>query len=154
MILTNTVATSVVLNGTSTSATVPADTQAPLGYSPLSNGESWIGAAATGVNVGAAVTATATTTLDWSTTGFFQVNYPATTLAVTYAFSNVMIGQTIRVITTQGSSSASTVTWPSGIVWAGGGAGVPTASTSAVDIATITCIALGSYIGRVVKAYA
>ena len=41
MILFNTVATSVVLNGVTSTVNGPADTLAPLGFSPSSNGEHW-----------------------------------------------------------------------------------------------------------------
>ena len=45
MILSNSVPMSASLNGVTTTVNVPADSQAPLGYLPTSNGESWIGLA-------------------------------------------------------------------------------------------------------------
>ena len=134
MILSNTVATSVVLNGATSTVNTPADTLAPLGFGVVSNGENWRGWPGTNQPVVAAVTATATTNLDWSQGGLFQVNYPATTLAVTFTFTNVQVGQTIQMWSKQSASSASTVTWPSGIIWYGGGSGVPSTSTSAIDL--------------------
>ncbi len=153
MILSNTVATSVVLNGATSTVNTPADTLAPQGFGVVSNGENWRGWPGPNQPVVPAVTATATTNLDWSQGGLFQVNYPATTLAVTFTFTNVQVGQTIQMWSKQGASSASTVTWASGIIWYGGGSGVPSTSTSAIDITMITCIAPGSYVGQVQKAY-
>ena len=151
MILSNTVATSVVLNGATSTVNTPADTLAPLGFGVVSNGENWRGWPGPNQPIVPAVTATATTNLDWSQGGLFQVNYPASTLAVTFTFTNVQVGQTIQMLSTQGGTSASTVTWPSGITWVGGGAGVPSTSTGYVDLTTITCIAVGTYIGNVQK---
>ena len=102
MILSNTVATSVVLNGATSTVNTPADTLAPLGFGVVSNGENWRGWPGPNQPVVPAVTATATTNLDWSQGGLFQVNYPATTLAVTFTFTNVQVGQTIQMWSKQG----------------------------------------------------
>ena len=64
MILSNTVATSVVLNGATSTVNTPADTLAPAGWSPVSNGESWIAAPGT-VEATATPTFAAAQTIDW-----------------------------------------------------------------------------------------
>ena len=64
MILSNTVATSVVLNGATSTVNTPADTLAPLGFGVVSNGENWRGWPGPNQPVVPAVTATATTNLD------------------------------------------------------------------------------------------
>ena len=66
MILTNSVANPITLNGVTTTVNVPADSQAPVGYLPTSNGESWVGLAP-GTN--GQVLTVATSGLTWVTPG-------------------------------------------------------------------------------------
>lgn len=149
MILTNTVTQSVTLNGTASSATVPADESAPLGYMPGSNGQSWVAlpGPTMAINALGALTA-AGATLDWSQYAYYS--FTAYGGAFTLAFSNVTIGQMIRIrITAAGSADC---TWPSTIAWVGtahGGAGAavkPVQTTYASDV-TIVCTGLNTYDG-------
>jgi hypothetical protein len=146
MILSNTVATSVVLNGATSTVNTPADTLAPLGFSPSSNGEHWNAFPSDLQAIVPAVTQTTTTNLDWSQGGLFQVTL-GSGVTGSYTFSNVTVGQTIQILTTQ-NASASTVSYPSTVLWVGGGSGAVSSNSGYKDLATITCIAPGSYIGN------
>lgn len=152
MILSNTVATSVVLNGVTSTVNGPADTLAPLGFSPSSNGEHWNAYPSDLQAIVPLATSVTPQNLDWSQGGFFQFNLGAG-LTQVYTFSNVTVGQTIQIWTKQ-NASASTVAYTSlGVIWFGGGSGAVSSGSGVVDVTTITCIAPGSFIGNVQKAW-
>ena len=143
MILSNTVATSVTLNGATSTVNTPADEQAPPGFSPGSNGQSWIGLPSPTM---ALVTpapggSSGTCTLDWSLGGYFNwVPYNGTT---TLAFANAMIGQMILVKTTaEGSLS---LTWPTTLTWYTGSSGTAPTLTSKPAIIAFVCTGVGTY---------
>lgn len=149
MILTNTVASSVVLNGATSTVNTPADEAAPLGFMPGSNGQSWIalpGPIMAIQAIGALTIAGAT--LDWSKYAYYS--FTAYGGAFTLAFSNVTIGQMIRIRITAATSAD--CTWPSTIAWVGtahGGAGAavkPVQTTYASDV-TIVCTGQDTYDG-------
>ncbi|MGZ3353289.1 MAG: hypothetical protein ACXVB2_00275 [Isosphaeraceae bacterium] len=155
MILSNTVASSVVLNGATSTVNTPADESAPAGFMPSSNGKSWIalpGPASAISALGTAVaTATRSLTVDWTTASFFTVT--AFGGGWTITFTNAAgvltpsVGQTIRIQVTGASSSA--ITFPSTITWITASAAAPTCATNSQVIAII-CTATGSsptYIG-------
>ena len=143
MILTNTVTQSVTLNGTATSATVPADEAAPLGYMPGSNGQSWVALPGPIMAIQALGALTiAGATLDWSKYAYYS--FTAYGGAFTLAFSNVTIGQMIRIRITHATSAA--CTWPSTIAWVGtahGGAGAAVAPVQTTYDSDVTIICTG-----------
>ena len=116
MILSNTVATSVVLNGATSTVSTPADESAPAGFMPSSNGKSWValpGPAAAISALGTAVaTATSSLTVDWSVASFFTCT--AYGGGWTISFKNAAgtltpaVGQIIRIQITHAGSSAIT----------------------------------------------
>ena len=157
MILSNTVATSVVLNGTTSTVSTPADESAPAGFMPSSNGKSWValpGPAAAISALGTAVaTATSSLTVDWSVASFFTCT--AYGGGWTISFKNAAgtltpaVGQIIRIQITHAGSSA--ITWPSTVTWITASAAAPACATYDMVVALI-CTATGSaptYIGWV-----
>jgi len=149
MILSNTVATSVVLNGATSTVNTPADTLAPAGWSPVSNGESWVAAPST-IEAVASPTFAAAQTIDWSTGGVFLLTLTAN---VTFTYKNPQVGQSIRLVLTQDGTGSRTGTFPSGSVFVGGSKTLTT-TASAVDTVDIQCTASGTYLCSLLKAYA
>jgi hypothetical protein len=150
MILTNTVSSSVTLNSATSTVSTPADEQAPRGFMPGSNGESWV--ALPGpicvINALGQLT-TAGATLDCSQYGYFSFTSYGGAQAIT--ISNAVIGQVIKIRNT-GTGSA-TFTYPgSTITWIGVAAN-GTCSSSAPGMAaattdiTLVCTAAGTYDG-------
>ena len=135
------------------SALVPAQGFSPVG-APSPGG--WVTTASTVSAVAAAVTLGAgsagTYTLDWSHYGIFQFvmcQNSTGTSAFTLAFTNVTVGQTIWVQTTQYSTyTACTVTYPTGCIamHTAGTTQALSAVNSAVDLIQITCIAPNTYV--------
>jgi len=118
------------------------------GFSPVALGPG-LGYAAKPEGCGAvtgSITATASEVIDWSTSTIFNIAMPATTITWAPTFVNVTTGQSIVIVTTQGGTSASTASWPTGVKMSGGTKGL-TASTGAIDMFTITCVAAGVYYG-------
>ena len=149
MILTNTVASSVVLNGATSTVNTPADEAAPLGFMPGSNGQSWVALPGPAMAIQALGALTiAGATLDWSKYAYYT--FTAYGGSFTLAFSNVTIGQMIRIRITAATSAS--CTWPSTVTWVGtahGGAGsasAPVLTTYDNDV-TIICTGLNTYDG-------
>jgi len=98
--------------------------------------------------VAASVTVTTTGTVDWSTYGVFQ--YQLTTGdAFAPTFTNVSVGQTIFMVLKQpASSTAATLTMPTGTIVAGTTAATIslTATNSAIDVVRVTCTSPGVYV--------
>ena len=67
----------------------------------------------------------------------------------TLAVSNDQVGQTFVIILSQDATGSRTVTWFSGIKWAGGTAPTLTTTANKSDIFTFIKIATGSYFGFV-----
>jgi hypothetical protein len=149
MILSNTVATSVVLNGATSTVNTPADTLAPAGWSPVSNGESWIAAPGTVESV-SAPTFAAAQTIDWSTGAIFLLTLTAN---VTFTYKNAVVGQSIRLVLTQDGTGSRTGTFPTGSVFVGGSKTLTT-TAAGIDTVDIQCTASGTYLSSLLKAYA
>jgi len=116
---------------------------------PMATGASWMMQLLPCYNVLALGTlATGTTTFNWAASNYYTLTCYAG--AMTFAFSNVQPGQSIRMFITGAGSAA--ITWPSTFTWIGLTA-APAASavapvvTSATVLVDITCTTLGNYIG-------
>jgi|SRR5271166_1613191 len=99
-------------------------------------------------SVQASVTITSTATLDWSKNGVFQYLLTNGSGAVALTFVNVSVGQTITIVFTQAATStATTVTYPTGTVVSGtaGATKALTNTNSAVNVHQVTCTAPGAY---------
>jgi len=148
MILSNTVASSVVLNGATSTVNTPADESAPLGFMPGSNGESWVAlpGPCMAINALGALTATGAT-LDCSLYGYFS--WTAYAGAFTLTLANATIGQVIQCKVT---GAAGTPTWPGatitwvGTVAAGTGSASAPLQTAATAI-TLVCTGYNTYDG-------
>jgi len=143
MILSNTVATSVVLNGATVTANTPADEAAPRGFMPASTGQSWV--ALPGPTVAAVAVATpasaGTATFDWSQGSYFTwTPYGG---SCTVAFTNVSVGQVIFIRTTAAGSAS--VTLPSTITWYTGSGGAAPSFASKASIVMLVCTGVGTY---------
>jgi hypothetical protein len=68
----------------------------------------------------------------------------------TLALSNVSVGQVFIINLKQDTTGSRTVTWWSGISWAGGSAPTLTTTANKVDSLGFICVASGSYYGYVV----
>jgi plastocyanin len=94
----------------------------------------------------AVVTATdgTTVTFDASKGNVHQVTLGGNrTLAVT----GITPGRSIRIVLIQDGTGSRTVTWFSGIKWAGAAAPTLTTTAGRRDVITITCTAAGAYLG-------
>lgn len=67
----------------------------------------------------------------------------------TLALSNATTGQAFTVILTQDATGSRTVTWWSGIKWAGGSAPTLTTTATKADVLTFICTGAGAYLGFV-----
>jgi len=143
MILSNTLASSVVLNGATSTVNTPADTLAPQGFGVVSNGENWVGRPGPNTVFNAANTPASggTTTLDWSQGSYFTwTPYGG---SCTLAISNAIVGQIVLVrITAAGSAS---VTWPSTTTWYTGSSGAAPTVSSKSCVVLFVCTAVGTY---------
>ena len=98
--------------------------------------------------VAASVTVTTAGTLDWSAYGIFQFQL-TTGDAFAPTFTNVSVGQTVFMVLKQpASSTAATLTLPTGTIVAGTAAATIsiTATNSAIDVVRVTCTAPGVYV--------
>jgi hypothetical protein len=125
----------------------PVGAPSPGGWTTTS---STVGAVAPTVTLAAG--SAGTSTLDWSRFGIFpflMCQNATGTSAFTLAFTNVTVGQTIWVITTQFSTNtACTVTYPTGCIamHTAGTTQALSAVNSAVDCILITCISPGNFV--------
>jgi hypothetical protein len=118
----------------------------PVG-APASAG--WVTAPSGVSAVAASVTVTSAATLDWSRYGVFQYLCTNGSAALALTFSNATVGQRIGIVIKQASTStATTVTLPTGAIVAGTTAATQalTNTNSVVDIIHVTCTAPGVYI--------
>ena len=123
MILSNTVASSVVLNGATSTVSTPADESAPAGFMPSANGKGWVALPGPAMAISALGTAVATATssllVDWTTASFFTCT--AFNSGWTITFTNAAgvltptVGQVIRIYIAHTGSSA--ITWPATVTW-------------------------------------
>jgi hypothetical protein len=121
----------------------------PAGLSPysLGAGKGWATAPSNVAGVVPSVTVTTAATVDWSQGGIFQ--YLLTTSdALALTFVNATVGQTIIILLKQpASSTAATVTVPTGSIVAGTAAATVTltGTNSEIDALVVTCTAPGVY---------
>jgi len=127
MILSNTVASSVVLNGTSVSASTPADESAPVGFMPASTGKSWVALPGPAVAFSALGTVTTAANLDCTLASYFTLTGTAgDAVAMTFgtggstgAFS-CQLGQVIKIRVTASGATVNTLSWTGyTITWLG-----------------------------------
>jgi hypothetical protein len=137
MILSNTVASSVVLNGATSTVNTPADESAPAGFSPMSNGKSWIASPGPAYSFAALGTLTTTGNIDWSIASYFTLTTTsAQNLTLTFGLTGAtgtasyQLGQMIKIRVT--GAGTPTITWPATISWAG-----VTATPTAVAVAPL-----------------
>ena len=165
MILTNTATNLVTLNcgvgGTpvAVNATGPADSLAPSGWMPGSNGKSWIGLPGRSMAISNLGVVGATANLDWSLYSYFSFT-TTTGTALTLTFGKTastitpswMIGQIIRIRIT--GAGTPTITWPSTVTWvgtlagAGGSASAPLVSDGNQLDVTLICTGYNTFTGR------
>jgi hypothetical protein len=143
MILSNALSSSVTLNGATSTVNTPADILAPLGYTVVSNGESWVGRPGPNsvINAVATPASSGTSTFDWSQGSYFTwTPYGG---SCTLAFANAQVGQVVLArITAAGSAS---VTWPTTTTWYTGSSGTaPTVSSKSCVVAFV-CTGLNTY---------
>ncbi|MGZ3392569.1 MAG: hypothetical protein ACXWPK_00280, partial [Isosphaeraceae bacterium] len=95
------------------------------------------------------ITVTSTATLDWSRYGVFQFLCTNGSGALALTFVNAAVGQRIAVVVKQASSTtATTVTYPSGTIAAATASNTQalTATNNAIDILHVTCTAPGVFV--------
>lgn len=157
MILSNTVASSVVLNGATSTVSTPADESAPNGFMPASNGKSWVGLPGPTVAIAALGTVTTAANLDCTLASYFTLTGTAgDAIAMTFgtgtsagAFS-CQLGQVIKIRVTGSGSTVNTMTWTGYTVsWIGMLTGTSGSSQSAPvfvanKLAEITLICTGT----------
>lgn len=88
----------------------------------------------------------ATVTFDCSASDWHQVQIAGNR---TFALANPAVGQQFTIIVQQDATGSRTVTWFSGILWAGGSAPTLTTTASKRDVLTFKCIGSGVYLGFV-----
>ena len=146
MILSNTVSTSVILNGATSTAITPADESAPTGFMPASNGKSWVGLPGPAIAIKALGTVTTAANLDCTQASYFTLTGTAgNAIAMTFgtgtsagAFS-CQLGQIIKIRHTAGSSTVNTMTWTGyTITWIGMLTGTSGSSQSARFLSLIS----------------
>ena len=126
------------------------------GFVPYGNGEYWALAPGGVTAVTQPITAIAAQPIDWSVSGVFRLTLPAAGIVLSPVFSNAVLGQTIRIVTTQGAV-VSTNNWTNvggTSLKFTGGTSTLTATVGAIDVFEITCIAPGVYIGNTLNALA
>ncbi len=146
MILTNTISSTVTLNSIASTVSTPADEQAPVGFMPASNGESWVGLPGPTYAIVALGVLTTSANCDCTLGSYFTVTGTAgDALAVTFntggasgAFSPI-IGQVIKIRITASGATVNTVDWTANtITWIG--SKTSTGGTSQVAPGTVsTC---------------
>jgi hypothetical protein len=128
------------------SALVPQQGFSPVG-APAPGG--WVTAPGQVSAVAASITVTTAATLDWSRYGLFQYLLTNGQNALALTFVNASVGQSILIALTQASSStATTLTLPTGAIVAGTAAATQslTHTNSAIDFVQVTCTAPGVYL--------
>jgi len=128
------------------SALVPQQGFSPVG-APAPGG--WVTAPGQVSAVAASITVTTAATLDWSRYGIFQYLLTNGQNALALTFVNASVGQSILIALTQASSStATTLTLPTGAIVAGTAAATQslTHTNSAIDFVQVTCTAPGVYL--------
>ncbi len=157
MILSNTVASSVVLNGATSTVNTPADENAPVGFMPASSGKSWVALPGAAVAIQALGTVTTAANLDCTLGSYFTLTGTAgDAIAVTFgtggatgAFS-CQVGQVIKIRHTASGSTVNTMTWTGyTITWIGMLTGTSGSSQSAPvfvasKLADITLVCTGA----------
>jgi len=109
----------------------------------------WVTAPGQVSAVAASITVTTAATLDWSRYGLFQYLLTNGQNALALTFVNASVGQSILIALTQASSStATTLTLPTGSIVAGTAAATQslTHTNSAIDFVQVTCTAPGVYL--------
>lgn len=89
-----------------------------------------------------------TATIDLALNNKSTVNFPAGNITV--ALSNATVGQVFMIGLKQDSTGSRTVTWFSGISWAGGGVPALTTTASKIDRFGFLCTAVGVYEGYII----
>jgi hypothetical protein len=143
MILSNTLSSSVVLNGATSTVSTPADTLAPLGFAVVSNGESWVGRPGPNSVINAVATpgSGGTSTFDWSQGSYFTwTPYGG---ACTLAFTNAQVGQEVILRITAASSA--NPTWPTTLTWYTGSSGTAPTITTKSCIVKFVCTGASTY---------
>ena len=157
MILSNTVSTTTTLNNASSTVSTPADTGAPVGWMPSSNGESWVALPGPSVAIKALGTVTTAANLDCTLASYFTLTGTAgSAIAMTFgtgtsagAFS-CELGQVIKIRHTASGATVNTMTWTGyTISWIGMLTGTSGSSQSAPvfvasKLAEITLICTGT----------
>lgn len=157
MILSNTVSTSVVLNGATSTVSTPADENAPNGFMPASNGKSWVAASGPVMAITALGTVTTAANLDCTLASYFTLTGTANdACAVTFgtggatgAFS-CQLGQVIKIRVTGSGTTVNTLTWTGyTIAWLGlltstGGTNQSAPVLVANKLADITLVCTGT----------
>jgi hypothetical protein len=143
MILSNTVASSVVLNGATSTVNTPADESAPRGFMPASNGQLWVALPGQTVTPLTATTGTSgsTTTLDFSLGSYFTwTPYGG---ACSLVVANAVIGQLVYVKVLHVASA--NITWPVTTTWYTGSSGTKPDDTGKDAIIAIVCTGAATY---------
>lgn len=129
----------------------PGDTLpfSPQGLIPVSTGTGWQTVPLSSVQA-LGTLATGTTTFNCGLYNLFTLTCYGG--AMTFAFNNIQVGQTITMYITGEASAA--VTWPSSFSWCGiiatpaVSASAPVLTSAVLTIVEITCVAAGTYIGE------
>ena len=141
--------------GTVQSSTTPLGDTLPYTLDngvPMATGTGWQIGLTPAYSVAALGTlATGTTTLNCSLFNYFT--FTCYGGAMTLAFGNIQIGQSIKLLITSAASAA--ITWPGSFTWVGiliapavsNSAPVLTSGGPNVTEVTITCTSIGNYVG-------
>ena len=123
------------------------------GAVPTATGSGWIMQLGPTYSVQAMGTlATGTTTFNWGQYNLFTLTCYGG--AMTFAFANVAVGQSVTLAITGAASAA--VTWPTTFQWCGViatpavSASAPVLTSAVLTVVNITCISPGNYIGEYV----
>ena len=131
--------------------TTPGDTLpfSPQGLIPVSTGTGWTTVPLASV-VALGTLATGTTTFNCGLYNLFTLTCYGG--AMTFAFSNIQVGQTITLAITGAASAA--VTWPGTFSWCGivatpaVSASAPVLTSAVLTMVAVTCTSVGNYIGE------
>ena len=149
MILSNTVSSSVVLNGATSTVSTPADESAPAGFMPSSNGKSWVALPGPAMAVVAVATpaSSGTSYFDWTLGSYFVWTPYGGTCTVSFlnaagGTATPSVGQMILIKFLHAGSAS--VTLPSTISWLSGSSGAAPTFTSKDCVVAFVCTATGS----------
>ncbi len=121
----------------------------PQGLIPISTGTGWQTVPIASVSA-LGTLPTGTTTFNCGLYNFFTLTCYGGTM--TFAFSNVQVGQVITLAITGASSAA--VTWPGTFSWCGiiatpaVSASAPVLTAAVLTMVSVTCTSPGNYIGE------